>query len=198
MCLFWQSKIWCHLLLVTMFAEPAAAHPRHQVHHPEPAASKAMGQGESTQGEGQEGVDQYHYRPGPPATIHLTMLVQGGDPMWWAQKCATPSCRSWVWLNKTKYEEYQACALCQKPWVTSFQEIGPHYLMAFPTESHMCRQWPLSLLPKNKTSMDVPCLVVCCKAMFVAMSFGLFLGIPLPSSCWLPRKMCSHFWQSHL
>ena len=91
-------------------------------------------QGAANQG----GVDQYgrpmaFYRPGPPTTIDLTKLVECGNPEWWCQKCSTSGCRSWIWLTKTRHPSYQTCSECEKPWVVSFQEIGPHYTDGIPS-----------------------------------------------------------------
>ena len=71
---------------------------------------------------------QYHadnWAPGPPAVMDLTKYI-ADDPTWWSLQCATPSCPSWLYLLKTRNQNYQRCSQCQKPWVESFFQLGPH------------------------------------------------------------------------
>ena len=179
MCLFWQSKIWCHMLLVTIFAEPAAAHFRHQVHHPEPAASKAMGQGKSTQGGGQEGSMAGHYTVTTWAS-HRHRLNHVG-PRWWPNVVGPEVFHTRLQVLGVSQQDqvWGAPSLCNLPKAMGDQ---------FPRNWATLHWWHSQLKAiygdnghwtssqRKISTHGLPCLVGCCRAMFLAMSFGISLA----------------------
>ena len=71
------------------------------------------------------------YCPGPPRTIDLSKLVTPRSS-YWAQHCSNPGCPSWIWLEKSA--ELANCQQCQRPWIRSYMDIGPHYCGTWPAE----------------------------------------------------------------
>ena len=67
------------------------------------------------------------WHPGPPTVMDLTKyMADSENPNWWSIQCATDGCTSWLYLVKTRQPQYQRCNHCNKPWVESFFQLGPH------------------------------------------------------------------------
>lgn len=67
------------------------------------------------------------WRPGPPTVMDLTKYIADSEnPQWWSIQCATDGCTSWLYLVKTRHPQFQRCHHCNKPWVESFFQLGPH------------------------------------------------------------------------